>query len=219
MKYILAIGQSLLSLIGISFIGIVFYSELTSPYNWIVSIIFFLLAIFISIRVYRMIIRRGYISTIAGAHSSYDADDLKPTLESGVLQLNPDQLEHYFDNGKIAFESGTVAIWGDWQGRQLNNKHKFSSIEFDSENKILSIHFTDFSQLQIKDPSIIHYSDSYIKILKAKEIRWQIMNEDLVNEQYFYLNNGKSIQTNSNTTWKPRKEDLGIGMNALYIQG
>ena len=219
LRVLLAIGQSLLAFIGICFIGLVFYSQLPSPYSWIVSISIGVLAIYLSIKVYKIIVRRGYISTISATRSSYELDNLEPTPGSGVTELKPDELENFFDYGKLSFEAGTVSIWGDWNGKQLNKKHKLSTIEFDVDKNILYIYFTDFCRLVVKTPSKIHCANSYIKIFNAKEIKWQVPNGEGQNDQFYYLNTGKNIVTKSNTNWKPNDEDLGIGMDAIYIQG
>jgi len=166
-----------------------------------------------------MIIRRGYISTISGDNSSYYLDDLKPTPGSGVIELQPNELENYFDHGKVSIKEGTISIWGDWNGRQLNQKHKLSTIEYDNKRDVLSIYFSDYCQLQIRLPSSIHCSESYLKIFKAKEVKWQTFNDNREYDQFHYLNTGKDIVTKSNTNWKPKVEDLGIGMHAVYIQG
>ncbi|MFD2725308.1 hypothetical protein [Hyunsoonleella rubra] len=218
-RILLALVESILAFTGICFIGVVFYSQLSEPFNWIVAIPFLPLAIYLSLRVYKMIIRRGYLETVSGNNSSYDADELKPTPGSGITEIKPEELESHFDNGKILFSEVTVSIWGDWNGRQLNSKHKLSAIEFDENKEILFFRFSDFCQLQIRKPSIIHYTNSYLKIFKAKEIKWQVPNEEGDTENYYYLINGNNIQTKSNTNWRPKKEDFGFGMNAVYIQG
>lgn len=218
-RILLAIGESILAFIGICFIGVVFYSQLSEPFNWIVAIPFLPLAIYLSSRVYKMIIRRGYLETISGDNSTYDADELKSTPGSGITEIQAEELENHFDNGNLPFFEGTVSIWGDWNGRWLNSKHKLSTIEFDESKEILFIYFSDFCQLQIRKPSIIHYTSSYLKILKAKEIKWQVPNKEGENYKYYYLNTGNKINTKSNTEWQPKREDFGIGMNAVYIQG
>lgn len=215
----LGIGEAIFAFIGVCFIGILLSAQLTEPFNWIVAIPFLPLAIYLSLRVYKMIIRRGYLETISGDNSTYDADELKPTPGSGVTEIKPEELESHFDNGNVSFSEGTVSIWGDWNGRQLNIKHKLSTIEFDESKEILIIYFSDFCQLQIRKPSIIHYTSSYLKILNAKEIKWQVPNIEGENNKYYYLNTGNSIQTQSNTDWQPKREDFGVGMNAVYIQG
>lgn len=56
-------------------------------------------------------------------------------------------------------------------------------------------------------------------MIEAKEILWQIpAGPDSIN-QYNYLHTGEKIKTKSNTKWTPHNYDLGLGMNALYLQG
>ncbi|MCT8341289.1 hypothetical protein MG296_14600, partial [Flavobacteriaceae bacterium TK19130] len=85
MNDLMAYVQTILTFLGIGFIGLVFYSQLTSPYNWIVAALIGVTGIYVSIRVFKMIVRRGYISTTSGSRSSYELDNLKPTPGSGFF--------------------------------------------------------------------------------------------------------------------------------------
>ena len=165
-----------------------------------------------------MINRRGYIATISGDNSTYELDNLKPTPGSGITELLPDKLVDSFDHQKLEFPEVSISIWGDSYGRKLKLKHRILTFEYDDHSQVLSIFFKDYCQLRIKKPSIIHHSSSYLKIIKAEEILWRVPNADRMDE-YYYLNEGKNIKTKSNTNWQPKSEDLGPGMNALYLQG
>ena len=220
MNSLMAIVQAILTFIGISFIGLVFYSQLSSPYNWIFSIAISIIGFYLSFKVYRMIKRRGYIATASGDNSSYELDNLKPTPGSGVIELSPEELENRFNYGKIELSEVTVTIWGDWKGRRLNLRHEIRTIEYDVEKHILIFFFKDYCKLRIRKPHIIHFTTNYLKILKAHEIEWEVPNQNEPSPaKYHYLNVGIEIKTKSNTNWIPKSEDLGIGMNALYLQG
>ncbi|WP_417886451.1 hypothetical protein [Zunongwangia sp.] len=82
---------------------------------------------------------------------------------------------------------------------------------------MLLIYFNDNYQLQIANPSSIYYTNSYRKIIKAKEIKWQVRKDNKLVDIYHYCYTGSKITTTSNTSWKPMPT-LGIGMNALYLQ-
>ena len=69
-----------------------------------------------------------------------------------------------------------------------------------------------------KTAQILDIQD-YIKIVKAKAIIWQTPSKYQKQNIYHYVNTGKAIKTKSNTTWQPHTLDIGIGMNALYLQG
>lgn len=214
----MAIIQALLTFIGVAFIGLVFYSELSNPYNYISVSISLIIAIYLSSRVFRMISRRGYITTMTGDNASYELDNLKPVPGSGITELTSDMLVKHFEQQSKNFSQYSIEIWGDTNAPRLKEKRNISEIHFDKDLKTLKISFDDNSELLIKNPRIIHHSISYLKIIKAQEVVWRIKENSQVLE-FHYLNNGSKIVTDSNTNWRPKHDDLGIGMNAIYLQG
>ena len=219
-RTIVAFIQASLPLLGFGFFSVVIYSELNAPYNTIVALAVFILGLYGSRSVFKMMRKRGIINVMSGDNASYDLDELEPTPDSGVLKLTPEKLTNLFLENKLKYNRGTrVSIWGDCKDRELDVRHQLSSISFNSEKNILTIKFSDNSLLVMKRPSIIHCCDSYLKVIKAKEILWQIPIDSNSNNQYSYLNTGKEIKTKSNTKWKPQTYDFGIGMNAIYLQG
>lgn len=216
-RNILAVIQAVFTLLGFCILGVVFLDELSSPFNWIITTLLFFIGIYVSIKVYRIIMRRGYISAISGNNSTYELDQLKPIPGSGVFEFMPEELTQFFADDKLSIKKGSIAIWGDWDGRFLNKKHKLNIIQFDKN--ILTLHFGEKCQLVIRNPLTIHCTDNYLKIINAKEVLWQVENEKGDYDKFCYLNTGERIETKSNTDWKPKREDLGIGMNAIYIQG
>jgi len=219
-RTIVAFFQALLPLLGFGIISAVIYSDFKPPYNLIIAIAVFILGIYASRSIFNMMRRRGVISTMSGDNATYDLDELEPTPGSGVLKVTPEDLTQLFIDKKLKFNNGiTVSIWGDWEGRKLDVKHTLNSIEFNSDNNILTIQFNDNCLLKITRPSLILCSNSYLKIVKAKEVLWQIPMDSAPSNQYSYLNTGKEIKTRSNTKWRPHEYDIGIGMNAIYLQG
>ncbi|MCT8341290.1 hypothetical protein MG296_14605, partial [Flavobacteriaceae bacterium TK19130] len=130
--------------------------------------------IYVSIRVFKMIVRRGYISTTSGSRSSYELDNLKPTPGSGFFETDPEELKTKFKKGEIVFDKVSISIWGDWKGRKLDKDHKIAMMEFDKERGALIIHFSDSCRLEILGPSQIYYSSSYLKIIEAREVHWLV---------------------------------------------
>ena len=215
----IAFFQALFTLIGIGVMATFFYSNVKSPYNIILAVMALTLGLILSRFTFNLMRRRGVLATMAGL-ASYDLDELEPTLGSNTLKVSSEELTKLFHDHKLKFNRGTtLAIWGDWGDRKLNTSHHLESINYGSKNKILNIIFSDNCIITITEPRIIFLSSSYLKIVKAKEIKWLIPNDVNSNNEYIYLNTGKEIKTNSNTQWKPHKSDLGIGMNALYLQG
>ncbi|SEE66637.1 hypothetical protein SAMN04487765_3691 [Tenacibaculum sp. MAR_2010_89] len=219
-RTIVAFLQALLLFLGFSFLSAVIYSELNSPYNIIIAIAVFSVGVFLSRSLFNLIIKRGVLSVISGDNATYDLDELEPTLGSDVLKLTPEELTNLFSKNKPSFNKGvTVSIWGDWQGRQLDTRHQLDSLNFNSDNDILTINFSDKCILKVKSPRIIFYTSSYLKVVKAKEILWEVPVDTNSKNQYSYLNTAEKIYIKSNTKWKPHAYDIGIGMNALYLQG
>jgi len=216
-RTITAFFQALLPLLGFGIISVILYSELSSPYHIIIALSVLVFGLYTSRSAFNMMRRKGIMF---GNNATDNSNELEPDLGSDVLKLTPEALTNLCLQKKIKFNRGTtVSIWGDWEGRELNVKHELNSIYFDSEYNILTIKFYDNCILKIKRPSLIFYSSSYLKIIKAKEILWQTPIDSNSNNQYSYLNTGKEIKTKSNTKWKPHTYDIGIGMNALYLQG
>jgi hypothetical protein len=97
-------------------------------------------------------------------------DELEPTEGDGVLKLTPEELLDSFLKNKIELGECTISIYGDWEGRKLNVRHKLTSVEFHSKKNILTLSFSDNCLLKIRNPKLIFYTSSYFKIVKATEI-------------------------------------------------
>ncbi len=218
-RTIFAVFQAILGFIMFCVIAFFFYNDLSSPYNMIIAAIIVGFGIYVSIFVFKMLKRRGIFSVMTADWSTYELDNLEPNEGDGVLKVSPNQLETLFSQDKLNFNNGTVSIWGDWTGRELDKKHQLKSVKFNSENDTLNLSFIDNCLLKIKNPKLIFITSTYLKIAKAKEVLWQTPHKPEGVDQYNYINLGKSIKTNSNTKWKPHPFDLGIGMDALYLQG
>ncbi len=218
-RTIAAFFQALLPLLGFGVVSAVIYSDFQSPYNLIVAIPVLVPGIYISRSIFNMMRRRGVISVIAADNSTFDLDNLEPTEGDGVFKLTPEEVQSKFLKDKLELSACTVSIYGDWEGRQLNIQHKLKTVEFDSKINTLTLLFTDNCLLKIRKPRLIFSTSSYLKIVKATEVLWQIPDDFKAHYQFSYLNTGKTIKTKSNTDWKPHEYDIGIGMNAIYLQG
>ncbi|PCI96230.1 MAG: hypothetical protein COB15_11090 [Flavobacteriales bacterium] len=218
-RAIIAFFQALLPLLGFGVISIVIYAGLPKPYNILVSVTLFIIGIYASRSIFNMMMRRGVLSVMSADNATFDLDELEPTEGDGVLKLTPEELRRKFLKDKLELGKCTVSIYGDWEGRQLNIKHQLKSIEFNSKNNSLTLLFSDNCLLRIRNPRLIFSTSSYLKIVKATEILWQIPDDFKAHHQFSYLNTGEKIKTKSNTDWKPHDYDIGIGMNAIYLQG
>ncbi|WP_417265962.1 hypothetical protein [Brumimicrobium sp.] len=185
----------------------------------IAAIIIGIIGLVMSRFLFNLMMRRGVISVLAGSYSSYELDEIKSTPNSSILKIQPSELHHFPFEKHFQFQQGLkINIWGDWEGRSLEKRHHIESIIFDEQAQWLTIRFLDGCLLKIKNPSPLHVARSYLKIIKAQEIQWITPTLTNATMQYIYINDGKNIITQSNNGWKPHQFDIGIGMNALYLQ-
>ncbi len=219
LKIVLAFFQSLLAFLAVCLVGLIFYSELPLPFNIVVAIILFLVGAYVGLRVFKIISRRGYTSAASGDNASFELDSLKSTPGHGVSEVEPLELCNAFEDGKINLGKVTKSIWGDWDGRYLDKKDKIVSIKWDSLSQKLAVVFEDNKLLSVYHPRLIRYSRSYLKIIKAKEIVWEVVGLEGEHCEYRYTFSDNGIETSTNTHWKPKSDDMGIGMNAIYLQG
>ncbi len=216
-QYLLAFVQALITFTGFILISIVIYIETTSLIGKLIAILIALIGLYTSIVVYKLIIKRGFLTAMTGSDAIYELDNLKPIEGGGFIQVRADELAEIFKN-KIE-KAFTIKIWGDWNGRKLNNKHYISQITYEASEKELNISFHDKCFLKVLNPGIIHVSKSYIKIINADSVIWTVLSANQKEEYYEYTFSDNLIKTNTNTQWKAHKYDLGIGMNAVYLQG
>ncbi len=210
--------QALLFFLGVGIIGFVFYEELTIPYNIVVATMIVIIGFLGSRFIFHMIKRRGLISTMTGGNASYELDDLDPTEGIGVFKLNLVEFHQLYLDNSFKFGQGKVSIWGDHNGKLLEEYHLIEDVQLDELRQIMVLKFNTQCTLTIVAPRHIFYSKTYLKILKAQEIVWQTKDNNGQVHQYQYINGGNKLLTSSNTNWKPHKFDAGIGMNALYIR-
>ncbi|HZH85897.1 MAG TPA: hypothetical protein VFD77_01180 [Brumimicrobium sp.] len=217
---IVSLFYALLLFIGIGSISFFILVSSQSVLAIIAAIIVAIIGLVMSRFLFTMMMRRGVISVLAGSYASYDLDELKSAPNSSVLKISPAELSQFPIEQHLKFQHGLkVSIWGDWEGRYLEDRHHIESVDFDKKEKWLTIRFLDGCILKIKNPSPVYVTQSYLKIVKAQEIQWSIPTQTGLIKQYIYINEGENILTQSNTEWKPHHFDIGIGMNALYLQG
>ena len=215
----LAILFSLLIIVPFVIIGFIFYQEVSNPVNIILVIATTLLGVKLAVTNYQMMISRGIFNILSYNNHSPELDDLIPTLSSGVTNLEANGFTQFQYIEFLTNKSYKISIWGDQNEKQLNIKHKLNQIAFDDKSKILTFNFDNGKVLKVRNPRKIFSTESYVKIMFADEVLWQFLNEKNQIKQFIYSNNGTKINTRSNTVWKPKRFDLGIGMHALYLQG
>lgn len=216
---LIIVFKSCLPLVLFCFIALVFYSEINPPYNLIAAGVNIIIG-FVAFRfTYILMKRRGIIEIMTGSSATPDIDSLTPTPNSNVYKFTPKDLAFNFQQGSLRFSKGTICIWGDRKARKLNKQHEICSIIYNPAQKLLTIKFYDNYQLDIKEPKMIFETSKYIKIINAKSVKWTISDTKSSQSYFLYSMNNKSIETDSNTDWHPHKYDIGLGFDAVYLQG
>ncbi len=217
-RTIVAFFQALIPFSLFCLLGVLLFLELSAPYHIIFSTLAILIGVIIGRFLFNMMRKRGVIAVMAGSNSTYNLDEL--TSHPDITVHSPKELAHLFSTYQLNFnKSVTITIWGDWEGRALDKKHQLKSMIYNEELNYLTIWFKNHYAIRVKEAQTIMTSTDYIKIVKAKAIIWQTPSKYQKQNIYHYVNTGKAIKTKSNTTWQPHTLDIGIGMNALYLQG
>ena len=210
--------QSILIVMVFVFLSVLFYTEINSPFKYVIVLITIIAGVYCSYLSFVFMKKRSLIAILAGNQVSPELDNLKPVSSDGVFELYPADLKTGFSKGKIMIGPCTISIWGDSEGRYLKEKHSLKYIDYIEETATLILAFHKDFTLKVISPRVIHQTSQYLKIIYANEICWEFLNTENFTEEYIYKNTGKLIEANSNTNWKPSKFDFGIGMTALYLQ-
>ena len=215
----MAFVYAALILMGFCVFCLIAYSKIHWPYNLVIAVILFPLGVLTSRYSFNMMRRRGVMDILTGSLASYDLDNLEPVEGDGVFKITSNELPQALLEKKIPLNFTSISIWGDKIGRLLDSKQRLKSIAFEPEEKFLFLTFDSNCVLKIRNPRLILYGSSFFKILNATEVHWQIPTNDATHNHYSYIHDEKQIATKSNTKWKPHRFDLGIGMDAVYLQG
>ena len=216
LRTIIALFYGVLTFIGIGFIG----ASVLSDYRGIIGIIIgsaiLLFGIYAAYKVYRLTVRRGVMEILAQGTSGSDLDNPMATNETNFREITPSVLSENFKTGNNKFESGRLRIWGDWQGRKLDEKQTAQRIEYDEHLEMLEIFFSSYCRLQIFKPSQIFEANSYLKILKAKKIVWKTYTSEK-EFLYEYERTESNVAFKTNSDWKMDKYDISLREAALFI--
>jgi len=218
LKIIFPFFYGLITFIGFGFIAFVIIDQFLFPFNYIVGIVILILAYFAGRLVFLFMLKRGVLGTFSGANESPDLDNI--VSSSIIVFENLEESDGIKNTLNLNFinKPCKISIWGDYNGKSLASNLNVGKIELFESEKILSISFKGGNQLKIKNPSKIHVTSSYLKVIKSSEILWKDKQSNNSFHEYSYkIKNGKII-TQSNTNWRPHRYDLGIGKNPLYIQ-
>ena len=191
LNVIVAIIFGLLTTAGVSLFGILILNANQNRLGTIICIIFVGIGLYI-----------GFI--------------IAPGPDSGCKKYSASEYTRTFNSNENLFKKGTIRIWGDWRGRNLNKEHEIDSITF-SENK-LTVLFKNQLFLIISNPGIILESKTFLKVFSADSVSWNWKESKSKRELYFnYKKCENEIITETNSEWKSVKMDIISGMDALLM--
>jgi len=217
LRLLSALWFAIVPFVILSAIGILAYLSLGGFSGLLLSLLFIFLACFSGFYVFKTAMQVGILKFISVNESSPELDNLLPTPSDNFQLVKLDEFVKLFEIEPTRFHGGTIAIWGDWQERDLEKINEISNIKYLEEDSNLIIDFENGNKLIISKPEIIFVGKAYLKIVKADKIEWQW---DHVLEDYkysIYKLNGKKIEKSSNIKWSSFKTFTSIAEPAVKI--
>ncbi|MFT5779442.1 MAG: hypothetical protein ACI837_002400 [Crocinitomicaceae bacterium] len=218
-RTLVAFIYAIVPFVGLFYLALIIYESIQTGLGIFLFLSITVLGFLMSRFTFNMMRKRGVIELLSHIPASYDLDQLVPTDYSNLNKYSAQELVEAFDADHLKIKKGTIRIWGDWEGRSLDQIHTIASLNYTPERQILSIFFTDDFVLKVRRPTLIFECESYLKITSATEVLWQVPKANFKhpsNYQYLKLKNG--IKTKSNMNWNPHRYDVGLGDDAVYIQ-
>lgn len=217
LRLLAALWYSIIPFAILSSIGALAYFTFEGGIGIFVALVFIAIACFSSVYVFKTVMQVGVIKFMATNHSSSDLDDLEATPSDSYQRTDVKELVDMFVKEPTKFQGGTVKIWGDWQGRDLEKINEITSIEYEEEKDLLSILFKNGNKLLLTKPVRIIIGKTYLKVIHAGKIewQWQLGLDDFKFSTYTRLE--KKIELNSNVKWSSFKTFLSVGEPALMI--
>lgn len=217
LRLLAALWFSIITFGILSAIGVLAYFTFEGVVGVLVGLLFVFIACFSGFYVFKTIMQTGVLKFMATNYSSPDLDNLQATPSDSYQIMETEKLVKLFEKGPTDFHGGNVKIWGDWQGRDLEEINEISEMKYEGERSILHICFKNGNRLLITKPELIIAGKTYLKIVKAEKIEWQ-WKQILDDFNYsIYRRNGKKLDMDSNVEWPLLKTYLSIGEPALML--
>ena len=158
----IAAGMGFLSAIAVGFFGLLIYDKNSGFIGTTLTVLVGLLALYVGIQIYRTARGRGILAFITTVHASPDLDNLEPSGDAEVRRVNVKEYVGFVENGKSFFREGSIRIWGDWQGRNLGQRHIIKGAQYKESESLLLVQFEDGSQVSVWNPQTITESPTYL---------------------------------------------------------
>ena len=204
--------------------GILIYNEIQNFIGISIGLILAVAAIWVGIKIYKSIQRKGIFDFLTVVNASPDLDNLEPTKDSKTKKRTPKELAELNKKRQTIFKGGTIKIFGDWFGEPYENFMKIVKINYDDSKKQMIIQFEKQTRIIIDEPDHILESPTVLKILSAKKIQLEFQHEKKNSKEkgnffktYTIINN--KLKTDTNIDWTNSKIDASIGQDAIIIFG
>ncbi|MGK0364686.1 MAG: hypothetical protein ACI85O_001744 [Saprospiraceae bacterium] len=201
----------------LSAIGALAYFTFEGLTGILVGLLFISLACLSGFYVFKTVMQVGVMKFMSTNSASSDLDNLEATRSDSFQTIEIEKLVESFEREPTHFHGGNVKIWGDWQGRDLENINEITTIEYEDESSILTITFKNGNKLLLTNPQWIIAGKTYLKNVRSEKVEWQW--ERVLEDTKFttYTRKEKKIETNSNMKWSSLRTFVSIGEPALMI--
>lgn len=145
-----------------------------------------------------------------------DIDQQLESIESSEhKKRTPKELSTLINNKEQLCKGGSVSIFGDNYGRHGDFYHRFEKAEFAREKKLLTLYLDTCQVIKILDPKTIIDGTTYLKIRKAKAIRFELSNdEDPIFMEYTYSRGKISYQSNNSAI----EDQIDVSLSAPALE-
>ena len=168
--------------------------------------------------IFKTIIKLGVMDFITKLFATPKLDLLIPTKDAETQLFDAHQFLSLFHSGQLNFQEGVLRIWGDWRGRELGQRTRVETIDYDKSSTQMKMVFKNGNILRVVNPKNIFYSTTYFKIQQADTIQWEWKSKDKAEMNYFFyekLNN--EILTTSSVKWNDLKKHTSLGEAAMIF--
>lgn len=205
-------------------LGIFIYNELPNIVGILICIVLGVSAGWLGIIIFKKVQKMGIIDFVTVVNASPELDNLEPTEGSNTWKRTPKELAENFSKKIALFKGGTIKIFGDWHGEPYQNYREIKSIDFYEQQNRLVISFSESTRVIIDGPGHVLESPTVLKILSAKEVKLELINENkdsITTESIFkkYTVAKNKIHTETNIEQGIQKIDASHGQDALIVFG
>lgn len=217
-----AIVISLLPLLGLGLLCVFIYDSSPDATGVSIIVAIGLVGLFISYKIFGMVYRRGAVAFTAAATATPDADHPEPNEGSNFQRCTPEDLNQFIANQRNWTQKAMVSIYGDYYQRPFKKDHKIDKVSFDEEANVLTFQFKGGQQLTVSNPQDIFEANTYLKVLKADEVKYAWKNGQpsaTTPASYSFTPSGRRILTEADPKNMNPRFEIGLNMPAIMILG